>query len=244
MNSAVSFCEAVSLSGRFPLLSGVTLDVGEGEVAHLRGPNGAGKTSLLRACAGLLPIVSGRAEVLGHDLLEDRQSLRREVGLLGHSSFLYEELSVEDNLRFALRASRSPLSRLEPALERLGLQGRVRRTPVGRCSTGQRRRAALAVLVGRAPRLWLLDEPHAGLDLEGRSVVDELVTEAKATGATVLIASHELERAESLADRVIELVGGRVATPMASELVVPGPAPAVPAPAAPGALREVGCDVA
>ncbi len=236
MPAAVLFRDAVSLSGRFPLLAGLTLEIEEGEVVHLRGANGAGKTSLLRACAGLVPIASGVAEVLGYDLLVDRQSLRREVGLLGHDSFLYEDLSVEDNLRFALRAARAPLERLEPALERLGLAGRVRSTLFGRCSTGQRRRAAFAVLVAREPRLWLLDEPHAGLDAQARQVVDAVIDEARSAGATVLVASHELDRAEALADLVVDLAGGRVVGRSPAERTV-GSVPMA-------AIETMGCDVA
>lgn len=210
MANVVQLRDAVSLAGRFPLLSGATLVAEEGEVVHLRGPNGAGKTSLLRACAGLIAISSGEAVVLGHDLRVDRRALRNEVGLLGHSTFLYDDLTVEDNLRFALRASRADEHRAGPALRRLGLEGRLASTAVRRLSAGQRRRGALAVLYARNPRLWLLDEPHAGLDAEGQDVVDALVTEARATGATVLIASHELDRTLRVADRVIEVVGGRV----------------------------------
>src|SRR5271154_2435593 len=106
MASAIHFRDAVSLAGRFPLLAGVSFDVAEGEIVHLRGPNGAGKTSLLRACAGLLSISSGEAIVLGHELRGDVGALRREVGLFGHTSFLYDELTVEENLRFIARAAR------------------------------------------------------------------------------------------------------------------------------------------
>lgn len=236
MLPAVAFTEAVVLAGRFPLLSGLSLEVAAGEVVHLRGANGAGKTSLLRACAGLLPIAGGHAEVLGHDLTVDRQSLRREVGLLGHAGFLYEELSVADNLRFALRASRSSLARADAALARLGLEGRVRETPVGSCSAGQRRRLALAVLVARAPRLWLLDEPHAGLDADARATVDALIGEARGAGVTVLLASHELERAAALADRIVEIAGGRVVPAPGEDNSETPPPPARPV--------EVGCDVA
>ncbi len=81
---------------------------------------------------------------------------------------------------------------------------------MARLSAGQRRRAALAVLVARAPELWLLDEPHAGLDAAGRDVLDELVREVTAAGATVVLASHELERAAGLATRSVTLAGGRV----------------------------------
>ncbi len=210
MGPVISLRDAVSLSGRFPLLAGVTLDVAGGEVVHLRGPNGAGKSSLLRLCAGLVPIESGTAFVLVHDIRADRQSVRREVGLLGHASFLYDDLSVERNVRFAVRAARADLRGVDEALDRLGLGGRLRSTLVGSLSAGQRRRAALAVVVARRARLWLLDEPHAGLDAMGRTSVDELVRAASASGTTVLLASHELDRASRLADRVVVVAGGRV----------------------------------
>jgi heme ABC exporter ATP-binding subunit CcmA len=210
MSPAVLLRDAVSMSAGFPLLAGITFEVAEGESVHLRGPNGAGKTSLLRACAGLLPISAGEATVLGHDLRLDRESLRREVGLLGHAGSLYDDLTVEENVRFAVRAARGDASSVAGALARLDLAGRLARTRVGKLSAGQRRRTALAALVARRPRLWLLDEPHAGLDEAGRAVLDELVAELHGEGATVLIASHELERAAALADRVVSIAGGHV----------------------------------
>jgi heme ABC exporter ATP-binding subunit CcmA len=214
MAPAVRLREAVALADRFPLLAGVTLDVGEGEIVHLSGPNGAGKSSLLRLCCGLLPLRSGEAVILGHDLATDRRAARREVGYLGHASLLYEELTVEENLRFALRASGVATAeasrRTAGAMARLGLTGRLPRTPVVKLSAGQRRRTAIAVVVGRQPRLWLLDEPHAGLDHDARGLLDEIVTEARAGGATVLLSSHELDSAGALADRVVHLAGGRV----------------------------------
>jgi heme ABC exporter ATP-binding subunit CcmA len=210
MSPAVLLRDAVSMSAGFPLLAGITFEVAEGESVHLRGPNGAGKTSLLRACAGLLPISAGEATVLGHDLRLDRESLRREVGLLGHAGSLYDDLTVEENVRFAVSAARGDASSVAGALARLDLAGRLARTRVGKLSAGQRRRTALAALVARRPRLWLLDEPHAGLDEAGRAVLDELVAELHGEGATVLIASHELERAAALADRVVSIAGGHV----------------------------------
>ena len=210
MAPAVRLSRAVVLLGRFPALAGADLLVERGEIVHLSGPNGAGKSTLLRACAGLLRVVDGEAEVLGHDLTRDRRRLRRSVGLLGHSSFLYEELSVVDNLRFAVKAAGAPGSAVDPALQRLGLDNRLADVPVARLSAGQRRRTALAVLVARAPELWLLDEPHAGLDAAGRDLVDGLVREAATAGTTVLFASHELDRANALARRQLTVVGGQV----------------------------------
>ena len=216
MAPALRLREAVALAGHFPLLTGVTLEVAEGEIVHLHGPNGAGKTSLLRLCCGLVALASGEAVVLGHDLALDRRAVRREVGLLGHASFLYDELTGEENVRFALRASglgsRESAVRARGALERLGLTGRLATTPVARLSAGQRRRVSLSVLLGRQPRLWLLDEPHAGLDQESRDLLDGIVAESREAGATVLLASHELGRASAVADRAVRLAGGRVET--------------------------------
>src|SRR4051794_2742406 len=140
MAPAIRLRSAVALLGRFPALAGVDLDVARGEIVLLQGPNGAGKTSLLRACAGLLPIAEGEAEVLGHDLRRDRRTLRRAVGLLGHTTFLYDDLSVIDNMRFAVKAAGADTSRLRPAMARLGLDGRLQDVAVTRPSAGQRPR--------------------------------------------------------------------------------------------------------
>lgn len=210
MAPVVRFRSAVALLGRFPALSGVDLTVERGEIVLLSGANGAGKTTLLRACAGLVPLVSGEAEVLGFDLRADRRSLRRRVGLLGHTGALYDDLTAEDNVRFAVRAAGGDVGAAGPALSRLGVEGRVRTTPVGRLSTGQRRRVAVAALLARSPALWLLDEPHAGLDADGRDLLDGLVRAAVAEGATVVLASHEADRATALAGRTVTMAGGRV----------------------------------
>jgi heme ABC exporter ATP-binding subunit CcmA len=233
MAPAVLLRTAVCVTGRFPALAGVDLAVAQGEVVVLEGPNGAGKTSVLRVCAGLLPLTEGEGRVLGCDLRRAAPSLRGRVGMLGHSAALYDDLTVVENVRFAVRAAGASLTPVDAVLERLELGGRVRRTPVGRLSAGQRRRVALAVLVARRPELWLLDEPHAGLDSAARSVLGEIITEAVADGATVLLASHEPEESWPLADRVVSLVGGRVVGErdvgaMARRPVDPDPLRAVP----------------
>ncbi len=229
MARAVELRSAVALVGRFPALAGMDLEVAPGEVVLLRGPNGAGKTSLLRACAGLLAIVSGEATVLGHDLRRDRRSVRRHVGMLGHAGFLYDDLTAEENVRFVAGASvgsgtdAGAEARTGPVLARLGLSGRLRDVPVARLSAGQRRRVSIAALVVRRSRLWLLDEPHAGLDAEGRELLDELVGEAVGAGATVLFTSHEGDRATALADRAVNMSGGRAQVGAQSKVQVQDP---------------------
>jgi heme ABC exporter ATP-binding subunit CcmA len=210
MDPVIRFRSAVALVGRFPVLAGVDLDVGRGETVLLQGANGAGKTSLLRACAGLLRVAAGQAVVLGEDLVSDQRAVRRRVGLTGHASALYDDLSALENVRFAVRASKGALEAIAPAMERLGLTGRLPDTPVGALSAGQRKRVALSVLVARDPELWLLDEPHAGLDAEHRDLLDRLIADAVGRGRTVVVASHEAERVSSLADRVVTMAGGVV----------------------------------
>ena len=175
------------------------------------GPNGAGKTSLLRACAGLLPVTSGEAVVLGVDLTHGSHGsapLRRPLG------------SCRAPLRRPQRGGERPVRRPRPrprgcpsaddALERVGLTGRLRTTPAGRLSAGQRRRVALAALLARRPALWLLDEPHAGLDAASRTLLGQLIGERWPDGATVLLSSHEPQLSVPLADRVVSMGGGRV----------------------------------
>lgn len=224
MEPVIHFRSAVSLLGRFPALAGVDLEVDPGEIVLLRGPNGAGKSTLLKVCSGLLPVAAGTARILGIDLTEDRHSIRPRVGLLGHATFLYDELTVADNVEFWARAARADLDDAHHAMDRLGLAGRLRDVRVARLSAGQRRRVAIAVLLARRPELWLLDEPHAGLDADGRDLLDGLVGEAARAGATVLFASHELDRALSVADRVVTITGGVITTDE--------PSGAAPAPAA------------
>ncbi|CAB4599190.1 unannotated protein [freshwater metagenome] len=199
---------AVALLGRFPALAGVDLDVDRRRIVLLRGANGAGKTTLLRALAGLVPITAGEAIVLGVDLRDDRRAVRHRVGLLAHGTGLYDELTVADNVRFWTQAARADVADADAAMAQLGLDGRLRDVAVGRLSTGQRRRTSLACLLARRPELWLLDEPHAGLDKEGRDIVDALIRDAAAAGATIILSSHELDRSIDLADEIVTLGGG------------------------------------
>lgn len=208
----VTLRSAVCLLGRFPALAGADLDVGAGEVVLLAGPNGAGKTTLLRLCAGLLPLRSGSAIVLGHDLGRDRRSVRSRIALVGHETFCYDDLTVAENLRFAARAVGRSAAAADLALARVGLE-RQATVAHARLSQGQRRRLSLGIALARDAELLLLDEPHAGLDAEGRAVVDEVVRTAVGTGRTVLIASHELDLARGLATREVEVAGGQVREP-------------------------------
>jgi heme ABC exporter ATP-binding subunit CcmA len=211
--TVVDLDDVVAVLGGFPVLAGADLTVELGEIVLLQGPNGAGKTSLLRLCAGLLPVARGSGRVFGLDLTTDREAIRPRVGLLGHRNGLYRDLSVIENASFWAATVGATTDEVDAAVDRLGVGGRLRDIPVSKLSAGQKRRVALACLVARRAELWLLDEPHAGLDAQGRDELDTVLRQAVESGATVIVASHELERAGSLADRTVEVVAGQVREP-------------------------------
>jgi heme ABC exporter ATP-binding subunit CcmA len=202
----------VCLLGRFPALTGVDLDVREGEIVLVSGRNGAGKTTLLRLVAGLLPLHSGEAVVLGRDLAVDRKSARHELALMAHETFCYDDLTALENLRFAARTGGASTGDADRALSAVGLE-RWSSTPARKLSAGQKRRLSLAGVLARRPRLLLLDEPHAGLDADARSVLDAAVRDLAQGGASVLVASHELEHTRPLADREVVIAAGRTSVP-------------------------------
>lgn len=209
---------AVALSGiarRFGLrwvLRGVNLQVAPGEIVALVGRNGSGKTTLLRILATLLGPTRGEGRVFGHDIVEDGDGVRSLIGLLGHATGLYPDLTAGENLRFAQRmlAIRGGDGVLEQALRRVGLAHEVD-TRVRFFSAGMQRRLALARLLMRPPRLLLLDEPHSAFDVEGVERMHEFMAQVRDGGGAVLVATHSPLRLEGLATRVVRLEKGRLA---------------------------------
>jgi heme ABC exporter ATP-binding subunit CcmA len=198
------------MAGDFPLLSGVDLELAASSLTVLVGANGAGKTSLLRLLAGLVALSAGEGSVLGLDLANvDRRQLRRRVGWLGHDGSFYDDLTVAENLTFAARALGRPTDELDSVLERVDLTSR-RDTPAKQLSAGQRRRLGLAWLLLRRPELWLLDEPYASLDDDGRTFFDALLGDVVESGATVVVSAHDPLRSAQLRPRTLVMAGGRI----------------------------------
>lgn len=200
----------VAVMGGFPVLAGATLTVRRGEILLLQGPNGAGKTSLLRVCAGLVPIERGRGRILGIDVTTGRELVRPRVGLLGHTNGLYADLTVAQNVGFWAATVGATRDEVSSAMAMMGVDGRLADVRASKLSAGQKRRCALAALIVRRAELWLLDEPHAGLDAAGRDEIDSVLRAASSSGATIVLASHERERAAGLATRTVTVDGGLV----------------------------------
>ena len=210
MPSVVDFSGVIALKGQYPVLAGLDLCVERGEIVLLRGPNGAGKTSLPRVCSGLLSIASGTASVLGYDLLASNQEMRKHIGFVAHQNHLYSDLWVRDQLSFRARAAGGHDGDIRSICDRMEISERLLQLPTESLSAGQQRRVAIASVALRRPRLWLLDEPHAGLDSEGRDLLDSLLQDVAKAGATIVFASHEINRAETIATRSISILGGQV----------------------------------
>ena len=192
-------------------LSGIDLDIADRQIFGVVGPDGAGKTTLLRTLAGLLEVTATRAEVLGIDLLGPVRELKRQVGYVPQSFGLHRNLSVAENLRFTARLHRVPpaefASRSRELLEKTGLAPFADR-PAGALSGGMRQKLAITNALLPRPRLLILDEPTAGVDVLARSELWAML-EATRADALVVISTSYVDEAAAC-DTLAYLDRGRV----------------------------------
>jgi len=207
---AVEVEELCRRFGRHWVLRGVTLRLERGEAVAVLGRNGSGKTTLLRLLATVLRPHRGAARIFGRDLVREAPAVRGLVGVLGHAAGLYEDLTAEENLRFAalMQGLKPEPARLRRVLEEVALADVTER--VRAYSAGMRRRLALARLLLSPPRLLLLDEPYASFDADGVARVNAFVAETVAGGGAAIIATHDPERAGGVVDSVLLLDQGRL----------------------------------
>jgi heme exporter protein A len=194
--------------GVVPGVVRIDLRIEPGETLLIRGPNGAGKSTLLRIIATAISPTYGTGSVFGFDLLAGREEIRRRTELLGHRTRLYEDLSGDENLRFACTLYDLDPNGVPAALERVGLAD-VARERVRGYSQGMRQRVAVARALLRRPDLMLLDEPYAGLDADAKEVVDVAILEAAGEGRTVVLATHDPTRG-AMAARTLFMDQGRL----------------------------------
>jgi len=194
--------------GAFSAVDGVSFGVEAGEVVALLGPNGAGKTTTVRALEGYLRPAAGQVRVLGLDPVGQRRALVPRLGAMPQSSRLYTAIRPLEAVR--LFAAYYPRSE-DPArlLALVGLADRAD-TPWRKLSGGEQQRLSLALALVGQPEAVLLDEPTAGVDLEGRQLIREIVAGLREEGVAVLVTTHELDEADRMADRMVIMDHGEV----------------------------------
>jgi heme exporter protein A len=202
----------VKAFGLKPVLRGIDFHVEAGEFVALVGPNGAGKTTFLRILASLSRPTTGEIRLAGHWLPAEAAAVRRILGVVSHQPLLYGDLTAEENLRFYGRMyGVADLDRrISIVLEEIGLTAR-RRDLVRQFSRGMQQRLAIGRAILHQPEVMLFDEPHTGLDPDAAAMLDGLLREVAARGRTVVMTSHDLLRASSLASRVDILARGVIA---------------------------------
>lgn len=214
-DSAVIIAQGLSRSfGKLKAVDDVSLSVSRGEIFGILGPNGAGKSTLVRMLCGLLDPTRGRATVAGFDVAREPDRVKRAIGYMTQRFSLYEDLTIEENVRFYAGLyqvpSRTRAARIDAIVTELGL-GERRRQLAGQLSGGWKQRLALACATVHAPSIVVLDEPTAGVDPVSRREFWEEIHRLSERGTTLIVTTHYMEEAERC-HRLAFIFSGRLLT--------------------------------
>ncbi len=197
-------------------LHDIDLNIEQGEFVIILGPNGAGKTTLLKILETLVRPSYGSIKIGGLELSRSAVEIRKKIGAISHESYLYDDLTVEENLHFYGKMYGLPESeltvRIQTLLEQLHLEQRCM-DRVSTLSRGMKQRLSIARSLIHDPDIILMDEPYTGLDLRSACDLDKMLLE-NSRKVTVLMVTHDLERAFVICDRVIILSAGKIAVDM------------------------------
>jgi ABC-2 type transport system ATP-binding protein len=187
----------------------ISFEVEPGEIFGFLGPNGAGKTTTIKMLTGQLRPTSGKAHVAGCDVVDERQQLKPQIGVVFEHQNIYERLSARDNLLFAARLYGVPKSRVQEMLARVGLAERAREK-TKKYSNGMKQRLLIARALLHEPSVLFLDEPTRGLDPHIARGIRTFIAELAQQGVTVFLTTHYMEEADQLSDRVAIIDQGHI----------------------------------
>lgn len=194
-----------------PVLRKLDLDIETGQFVALLGPNGSGKSTLLRLITGLTKPTAGTIVINGWEIPREAMAVRAHIGVVSHKTLLYDNLTAYENLFFYAGLYDLPErdARIRELLSKVGLHKRTYDL-VRTFSRGMQQRLSIARALLHNPDVLMLDEPYTGLDQDAAGILDDLLWEAQKDGHTIIMATHQLERAARLVDRLIILSRGRV----------------------------------
>lgn len=194
--------QVVKLFGIKRVLQGITFHAEKGEFVVLLGPNGAGKSTFIRILSSLLTPTSGTIRIAQFNLPQEAVQVRARLGVVTHQPLLYGDLTAAENLQFFGRMFdlQNLPHRVEEVLEIVGLIARSKDL-VRTFSRGMQQRLSIGRAILHDPDILLFDEPHTGLDQEACDILDKILKDVATHGRTVVLASHDLSRVETLADR-------------------------------------------
>ncbi len=190
-------------------VQGISFDVIDGEIFGFLGPNGAGKSTTIKVFTGQLRPTSGSAEVVGCDVVKERQLLKPQIGVVFEYQNLYERLTAMDNLRFSARLYGVGKERIHEVLAQVGLQDRAKER-IKKYSNGMKQRLLIARAMLHQPRVLFLDEPTRGLDPGVARDIRAIIAELAKGGVTVFLTTHYMEEADRLSDRVAIIHQGEI----------------------------------
>ena len=197
--------------GLQPVLRKIDLGIERGEFVALLGANGSGKSTLLRLLCALSKPTAGTLKVGGWELPKEAAAVRSQIGLVSHKSLVYDNLTANENLLFFARVYGLDDidGRIKRGLERVGL-GKRGGDLVRTYSRGMLQRLSIARALLHDPDVLLLDEPYTGLDQDASGILDNLLLQAHGDGKTIVMVTHELDRAQRLAQRAIIISRGTI----------------------------------
>ncbi|UWR29504.1 ABC transporter ATP-binding protein [Sulfitobacter sp. W002] len=200
-----------SYAGGFEALKGVNLQIEQGEILALLGSNGAGKTTLISTICGITTATSGTVTVGGHDIKDDFRAARTMIGLVPQEINLEPFEKVLNTVRFSRGLFGRPADEavLEKILRQLSLWDK-KDSQIRELSGGMKRRVLIAKALSHDPKVLFLDEPTAGVDVELRKDMWEIVAGLKASGVTIILTTHYIEEAEAIADRIGVIAKGEL----------------------------------
>ncbi|ASJ09062.1 multidrug ABC transporter ATP-binding protein [Thermococcus siculi] len=193
--------------GDFTAVEGISFEVKKGEIFGFLGPNGAGKTTTVRMLSTLTSITEGEAYVNGYDVRREKKAVKKTIGVVQDVSNLYDELTVEENLRFLAKLYDAPVENVSKLIKDFNLPAKKK---FGKLSSGYKRRTAIVAALIHEPPLLFLDEPTVALDVQSAKLVRSMIQLLNKEGKTIFLTTHNMAEAETLPHRIAIINRGKI----------------------------------